>query len=61
MRGYGAGMAVQRRTNAPVGITNAAGQPEIVLEIDGLVLSMAPPSTTPAAPATEPDTDDTDA
>ena len=48
-------MAVQRRTNAPVGITNAAGQPEIVLEIDGLILSMAPPSTTPA---TDDPTDD---
>lgn len=55
-------MGIQRRTNAPVGITNAAGQPEIVLEIDGLVLSMAPPSgIAPAASPADDDTDDTDA
>lgn len=53
-------MAVQRRTNAPVGITNAAGQPEIVLEIDGLILSMAPPSTTPTPAPTDPETDPDD-
>ena len=40
-------MAIQRKIADPVGITNASGQPEIVLEIDGLVISMAPP----AAPA----------
>jgi len=42
-------MGIQRKFEAPAGITNASGQPEIVLEIDGLVLSMAPP------PAVQPD------
>jgi hypothetical protein len=51
-------MAVQRRTNAPVGITNAQGQPEIVLEIDGLILSMAPPAATPTPAASAPPADD---
>jgi hypothetical protein len=37
-------VGIQRRTSEPVGITNASGQPEIVLEIDGLTLSMAPPA-----------------
>jgi hypothetical protein len=36
-------MAVQRKTTKPVGITNESGQPEIVLEIDGLTISMTPP------------------
>jgi hypothetical protein len=39
-------MAVQRNSSKPVGITNASGQPEITLEIDGLVISMAPPGPT---------------
>jgi hypothetical protein len=42
-------MAVQRNSTKPVGITNASGQPEITLEIDGLIISMAPPG--PAADA----------
>ncbi|MEY4229502.1 MAG: hypothetical protein RLZZ362_351 [Actinomycetota bacterium] len=41
-------MAIQRKIAEPAGITNASGQPEIVLEIDGLVISMAPPSSAPA-------------
>ena len=45
-------MAIQRKIADPVGITNASGQPEIVLEIDGLVISMAPPSA--PAPSDEP-------
>jgi hypothetical protein len=36
-------MGIQRKSTQPVGITNASGQPEIVLEIDGLTLSMTPP------------------
>ena len=40
-------MAVQRKIADPAGITNASGQPEIVLEIGGLTLSMTPPSSTP--------------
>ncbi len=47
---YRLGMGIQRNSAKPVGITNASGQPEIVLEIDGLVLSMAPP----AKPAPQP-------
>jgi hypothetical protein len=43
-------MAVQRNSPRPAGITNASGQPEIVLEIDGLTISMTPPGTA-AAPA----------
>jgi hypothetical protein len=37
-------MPISRKSTKPVGITNASGQPEIVLEIDGLTISMAPPS-----------------
>lgn len=42
-------MAIQKKSTQPAGITNESGQPEIVLEIDGLTLSMNPPA--PAAPA----------
>ena len=41
---YGAVMGIQRNSTRPAGITNASGQPEIVLEIDGLTISMAPPA-----------------
>jgi hypothetical protein len=51
-------MAVQRNSAQPAGITNASGQPEIVLELDGLVLSMTPPG--PAATATDTDEDEDD-
>lgn len=37
-------MAIQRKSTQPAGITNESGQPEIVLEINGLTLSMTPPS-----------------
>ena len=40
-------MAVQRKSTKPVGITNSSGQPEIVLEIDGLTISMTPPGAAP--------------
>ncbi|MEO8267087.1 MAG: hypothetical protein ABI706_16405 [Ilumatobacteraceae bacterium] len=46
-------MAVQRKSTKPVGITNSAGQPEIVLEIDGLTISMTPPGTAPAPVPTD--------
>lgn len=49
-------MAIQRNSAQPAGITNASGQPEIVLELDGLVLSMAPP----AADSSDDDEDDED-
>ena len=44
-------MAIQRKSDRPVGITNASGQPEIVLEIDGLTLSMTPPPPTDETPS----------
>ena len=48
-------MAIARKSTKPVGITNEAGRPEIVLEINGLTLSMAPPSTNdPADQAVDP-------
>ena len=50
-------MAIQKKSTKPVGITNESGQPEIVLQIDGLTLSMTPPAS--AAPA-EPTDDDKD-
>jgi hypothetical protein len=37
-------MGIQRNSPQSVGITNASGQPEIVLEIEGLTLSMTPPT-----------------
>jgi len=43
-------VGIQRRTSEPVGITNASGEPEIVLEIEGLTLSMAPPAKREPAP-----------
>ena len=36
-------MAIQKKSTQPVGITNESGQPEIVLQIDGLTISMTPP------------------
>ncbi len=38
-------MPVSRKINDPATVTNTSGEPEIVLEIDGLVLSMKPPVT----------------
>jgi hypothetical protein len=50
-------MAIQRKSAQPVGITNESGQPEIVLVINGLTISMTPP----AKDATnEPDDGNTD-
>lgn len=37
-------MSISRKIADPVGIVNASGQPEIVIELDGLVLSMKPPA-----------------
>ena len=56
-------MGITRRATEPQGVTNASGQPEIVLEIDGLTLSMAPPSGAAAATdgANDDGADDTDA
>ncbi|MEY2523095.1 MAG: hypothetical protein QOJ66_1660 [Ilumatobacteraceae bacterium] len=50
-------MAIQRKSAQPAGITNESGQPEIVLEINGLTLSMTPPATDATK---EPDDDNTD-
>jgi hypothetical protein len=46
-------MAIQRKSTQPAGIVNASGQPEIVLEIDGLTLSMTPPAKPVEASAKE--------
>lgn len=51
-------MGIQRRVSEPVSITNTSGQPEIVLEIDGLTISMAPPAKAEPQPAAEPEQDD---
>ena len=51
-------MAVQRNSAQPAGITNASGQPEIVLELDGLVLSMTPPGSAAATADSDDDDDD---
>ena len=50
-------MAVQRNSAQPAGITNASGQPEIVLELDGLVLSMTPPGSAAATATATADSD----
>jgi hypothetical protein len=46
-------MAIQRKATSPVGITNSSGQPEIVLEIDGLTISMTPPGSAPETVPTD--------
>lgn len=48
-------MAIQRKSAQPAGITNETGQPEIVLEIDGLTLSMTPPAKDPPKEPVDPD------
>jgi hypothetical protein len=40
-------MAIQKRAAEPVGITNASGEPEIVLSVGELTLSMTPPKAGP--------------
>jgi hypothetical protein len=37
-------MAIRSRAVKPVTITNTSGQPEIVLEINGMTISMTPPA-----------------
>ena len=51
-------MGIQNKAAKPAGITNASGQPEIVLEIDGLTITMAPPPKTDAPATTDDDTAD---
>lgn len=54
-------MAIRSKSVKPVSITNESGEPEIVLQINGLTLSMNPPNAdgTPPKPAsvTSPDED----
>jgi hypothetical protein len=50
-------MAIQRKSTEPAGITNETGQPEIVLEIDGLTLSMTPPAQAVHAESKDDDRD----
>jgi len=37
-------MAISKKSDKPAGITNASGEPELVLDIEGLTLSFAPPA-----------------
>ena len=37
-------MALERKSSKPAGITDASGQPHIVIEIAGLTISAAPPA-----------------
>ncbi len=53
-------MSISRKISDPVGIVNASGQPEIVIELDGLVLSMKPPANDPAAADVPDDAADND-
>ena len=53
-------MAIQRKSAQPAGITNESGQPEIVLEIHGLTLSMTPPATDATKEPDDVNTDDPD-
>ena len=61
-RVYVRSMGITRRATEPATVTNTSGQPEIVLEIDGLTLQMAPPSVTGANRTDQPaSTDEADA
>jgi hypothetical protein len=53
-------MAIQRKSAQPAGITNESGQPEIVLEINGLTLSMAPPAKDATKESDDGNTDDSE-
>jgi hypothetical protein len=53
-------MSISRKISDPVGIVNSSGQPEIVLELDGLVLSMKPPTAEPAEAVPADDAADND-
>ena len=44
LAGYGGDMAIRSKSVKPVTITNTSGQPEIVLEINGMTISMTPPA-----------------
>jgi hypothetical protein len=53
-------MGITRRSADPAGITNASGEPEITLEVEGLTLSAMPPKAPKAkvagpTPPDEPD------
>jgi hypothetical protein len=48
-------VAVTRKSTQPTGITNAAGEPEIVLKVGDLTLSFAPPKTASAVGVTADD------
>lgn len=53
-------MGITRKSERPAGITNAAGQPEIELTIDGLVFSATPPGKPELASSPKPEPNDTD-
>lgn len=48
-------MAITRKSTQPTGITNAAGEPEIVLKVGDLTLSVAPPKRSGVTGVTEDD------
>ena len=50
-------MAISRKSTEPTGVTNSSGQPELIIEIDGLTLSMTPPPATSSLPQDD-DADD---
>ena len=51
-----ASVTIARRSTKPAGITNQFGEPEIVLKVGDLALSMAPPKPAQNPPAeAEPD------
>jgi hypothetical protein len=43
-------MAIRSRAVKPVNITNTSGQPEIILEINGMTISMTPPAADGSQP-----------
>jgi hypothetical protein len=49
-------VTIARRSTKPAGITNQSGEPEIVLKVGDLTLSLAPPTPAQNPPAeAEPD------
>ena len=50
-------MGIQRKSEKPAGITNESGQPELVLDIEGLTLSMTPPPKPEPAPSAQAEDD----
>ena len=43
-------MSIARRSTKPAGITNQSGEPEIVVKVGDLTISMTPPAAAKPAP-----------